>query len=74
MVDSANTYLNGLTGRGALLGGRVEFLEEDNPISAMADGKLQFRVYITPPSPARELEFTLQYDADYLNAVFEGSE
>ena len=74
VVDSANTYLNGLTGRGALLGGRVEFLEEDNPISAMADGKLQFRVYITPPSPARELEFTLQYDADYLNAVFEGSE
>ncbi len=70
VVNSANTYLNGLTGRGAILGGRVEFLEEDNPVASIADGKLQFRVYITPPSPARELEFTLQYDADYLTTIF----
>ena len=71
VVNSANTYLNGLTSRGAILGGRVEFLEDDNPSTAIADGKLMFRVYITPPSPARELDFVLQYDTEYLTTVFE---
>ena len=70
IIDSANTYLNGLTNMGALLGGRVECLEEDNSASDLADGKVSFRVYVTPPSPARELMFTMQYDAEYLGEIF----
>ena len=70
IVNSANTYLNGLTSRGAILGGRVVCMEEDNPTAELADGKVSFRCYVTPPSPARELSFTVQYDAQYLTSVF----
>ena len=45
-------------------------MEEDNPTAELADGKVSFRCYVTPPSPARELSFTVQYDAQYLTSVF----
>jgi hypothetical protein len=34
------------------------------------DGKIKFHVYITPPSPAREIDFILEYDPDYLETLF----
>ena len=70
VVNSANTYLDGLTNRGALQGGRVEFVEDDNTTSDLMDGKLKFRVYICPPSPAREIVFVQEYDPDYLSTLF----
>lgn len=36
------------------------------------DGIVRWHIYLTPPSPARELEFTLEYDPDYLNTLFAG--
>ncbi len=71
VINSANTWLNGLTSRGALLGGRVEFLDSDNGTMNLMDGKLRFRVYFTPPSPAREITFIQEYDPDYLSTLFE---
>ena len=71
VVNSANTFLNGLTSRGAILGGRVEFLEEDNGEADLADGQATFRVYVTPPSPMREIVFTMEYDSTYLTNIFE---
>lgn len=72
IVNSANTYLNGLTNRGALLGGRIEFREEDNTEAGIMAGQLNFRCYMTPPSPAKEINFVLQYDATYLSGVING--
>lgn len=72
IINSANTYLNGLTSMGALLGGRVEFNNEDNTEAAIMSGKLVFRLYLTPPSPAEDIEFIMQYDASYLSGVLEG--
>lgn len=69
-VDSINIWLNGLTARQYLLGGRIEFLAEENPETDLMDGKITFHVYLTPPSPAREIDFKLEYDTSYLEGLF----
>ncbi len=70
IVDSANIWLNGLTGDGVILGGRVEMLAEENPATNLMAGIVKFHVYITPPSPAQEIDFTLEYDVSYLEEAF----
>lgn len=69
-MDSINIWLNGLTASGYILGGRVEFLEEENPSTSIMDGNIKFHLYLTPPSPAREIDFVLEYDVEYLKALF----
>ncbi|MGN7360021.1 phage tail sheath family protein [Paenibacillus sp. SAF-054] len=69
VADGANVWINGLVGAGYLLGGRVEFLTADNPEDQMAKGKMVYRVFITPPSMAQEIEFIVAYDASYLAAL-----
>ncbi len=70
ITDSANIWLNGLAARQYILGGRVEFNEEENPVTALLDGIATFHVYVTPPSPNKEIHFRLEYDANYLNSLF----
>lgn len=71
IVDSANIWLNGLTAKGALLGGRVEFREDENTTTDLMDGIVYFHVYMTPPSPAREIHFVQEYDPEYIATLFE---
>ena len=68
--DSLNQWLNSLSKGDQILGGRVEFLEVDNPTTALMDGKYTFRVYLTPPSPAEELVFDLSIDTAYYKNLF----
>ena len=70
IVDSANIWFNGLTAKGALLGGRVEFREDENTKTDLMDGKLYFHVFITPPAPARDIEFVQEYDPEYISTLF----
>lgn len=72
VTDSLNIWLNGLVAEGNLLGGRVQFNASENPDTDLADGIVKFHVYVTPPSPAREIDFTVEYDASYLSGLFEG--
>jgi len=70
ILDSVNIWLNGLAARQYILGGRVEFQEGENLVTDLMDGIITFHVYVTPPSPAREIEFVLEYDPDYLATLF----
>lgn len=70
VCDTFNIWLNGLARREFLLGGRVEFLSDDNPSTDIMDGISRFRVFIAPASPARELEFIIEYDPSYIVAAF----
>lgn len=72
IVNSVNIWLNGLVNEEKLLGGRVEFLEEENSETALMAGKAVFHIYMTPPSPMKECEFVRhgpevpgQADSDY---------
>ena len=71
VVDSAQIWLNGLVARGALVGGRIEFREDENPITDLADGIIRFHVYICPPTPAREIDFTMEMDVNDFSSLFE---
>lgn len=70
IIDSANIWLNGLAAREFILGGRVEFLRDENPTTDLIDGIIRFHVYVTPPAPAREIDFIVEYDPQYLETLF----
>ena len=70
IVDSLNIWLNGLAARGALLGARVEFQQDENPSTDLINGIVRFHIYATPPTPAEDMEFVLEFDVNYLSALF----
>lgn len=72
ILDTCNIWLNGLTGMGYILGGRVEMQESENPTTNLMAGILKLHVYVTPPSPLQELNFVLEYDASYVEAALAG--
>lgn len=72
IVDSINIWLNGLKTSEHILGGRIEFNADENPVTDLMAGKMKFHIYMTPPSPAKEIEFTLEYDAEYVSAALGG--
>jgi len=70
IVRSVNTWLDGLTASGKLLGGRIEFRKESNPELALLNGKYTFKVFLTPPTPAEEIDFELELDVSYFSSLF----
>ena len=70
IIDSGNIWLNGLSAAEHLLGGRFEFRPEDNTLLDLMSGIIRIRVFMTPPSPAREIEFIQTYDVSYVQAAF----
>lgn len=71
IMQSVNQWLNGLTSEEKIIGGRVEFLEDENSDVDLMAGKAKFHIYLTPPSPAQEFEFLLEYDVSYLSGMME---
>jgi len=72
IIDSCNIWLNGLVGAGYLLGARVEFRESENPLADLMAGIIRTHIYMTPPSPAQEIDFVLEYDANYVSSALQG--
>ncbi len=70
VVDSYNIRLNGLVSAEALIGGRMAFLSSENSTTDIMDGKIKFHLYLTPPGPAKEIDFILEYDHTYLTTLF----
>lgn len=70
IVDTFNVWLNGLTARECILGGRVVFLAAENPSTDIMDGIVRFHVHIAPSPPAKEFEFILEYDPTYIQTLF----
>ena len=66
ILQGVNDWLNSLTAEEKIIGGRVEMLEDENSETALMSGKAKFHIYLTPPSPLKQLEFVLEYDASYL--------
>lgn len=70
IVDSANIWLNGLAARQYILGGRIEFLDTENPTTDLMNGIARFHCFITPPSPNESIEFILEYDPANVQTLF----
>ncbi|OMH40224.1 phage tail sheath family protein [Desulfurobacterium indicum] len=70
IVDTWNIALGGLVGRGYLLGAKVYFLEDDNPLTDLANGIIRFRINYLAPPPAEDIEFILVVDVNYFKNLF----
>jgi phage tail sheath protein FI len=71
IVNSYNIRLNGLAAREFILGGRVEFLESENPLTDLMDAIMRFHISVTPPPPAEQIVGILEFDPAYLATLFE---
>ena len=69
ITDTVNIWLNGLVGSGYLLGARVEISEDENPVAQLMAGIIKIHVYMTPASPAQEIDFVLEYDSSYVTSA-----
>ena len=72
IVDTVNIWLNGLVGAGYLLGARAEFIEDENPLTDLMAGIIRIHNYLTPPSPAQEIDFIQEYDVNYIMSALQG--
>lgn len=69
ILQGINGWLNSMSADGKILGGRIEMFEDENPDSALAEGKIKYHLYLTPASPIQKIEFTLEYDLSYLTGT-----
>lgn len=70
ITDTVQLWLNHLVARSALLYGRIEFPRALNPDGELIAGHITFKVNITPPTPAADIEFLLSYDLAGLATLF----
>lgn len=71
VIDSANLWLNGLAALQYILRGSVGFRESENSTTDLLDGIAKFHVLVSPPPPARDIEFIMEYDAEAMTVLFE---
>ncbi|MBR1437153.1 MAG: phage tail sheath family protein, partial [Synergistaceae bacterium] len=69
-LNSFNYFLNGLTSQGAIVGGRIEFLSPENPLTDLMGGILRFHLYIAPPPPAEQIWAILELAPAYYDTLF----
>jgi len=70
IVNSETINLNSMVAIGALLGGRIEFRDDENSVLDLMDGKITFHVFLGLPAPAEQIIFKLEYDPAYLQNLF----
>lgn len=71
VVDGMNIWLNGLTALGAIVGGRLEFRREENPLTDLTNGWTRYHLFVAESTPNEYMEFILEFDATYYNRLFE---
>ncbi len=71
VTGTLQLFLNSLIAQGALVDGVIEFRPEENSVTDLSDGKITWHVTLTPPSPAEQMSFTLEYDPTALAALFQ---
>lgn len=73
VVDSENIRGNGLQARGQIAGAKIEFRQEENPITDILDGRIQFIQKIAAFPPAKHIVNVLEFDPTILeNSLFGG--
>ncbi len=69
VVDTVNIMINGWIGAGYLLGGRVEYLADDNTTATLMAGQITFNIALCPPGPMQVINFKTTYDLSYLSSL-----
>ena len=69
IVDSENVRGNGFVARGVCARYEIVFNEDENPTTDLLNGKLTFHQYITPYTPAENIEDIIEVDPNALSAA-----
>ena len=72
IIDSENTLGNSYTSQGKCAGIRIEFNEEENSIENILDGKIRFKQYLSPYTPAEQITNDLEFDTDMIREALGG--
>lgn len=70
IINSYNSWLNGMTSDGQLYGGEISFNKDSNPTTALISGKFRLDTKVASPVPAQEIDMYVEYDVDMLTAAF----
>lgn len=70
ILNSTNIDFNSLVASGALLGGRIEFREEQNSLLNLVDGQMRFHLSLGLVTPAESIEGGIEFDTSYVLALF----
>ena len=74
IVDSENIRGNSYTAQGKCAGAYIEYRAQDNPITDVLNGKMQFYHHLAPFTPAEDIYDVFEFDPDLLEAAFTGGE
>jgi len=69
IVDSENVRGNGFVARGVCARYEITFNEDENTTADLLNGKLTFHQYITPYTPAEDIEDVIEFDPNALTAA-----
>lgn len=72
IVDSENAKANGYKAKGIIADAKIEYNEEENPITDLLNGKIYFHQYLTPFPPAETITNTLEFDPSALKSALAG--
>lgn len=72
IVDSENVRGNALVSQGKCAGIKMVYSKEDNPIGNVLDGKIVFRQYLAPYTPAEDILNILEFDPSMIEAALGG--
>lgn len=72
IVDSENVRGNSLVSMGKCAGIKMVYNREDNPIDNVIDGKIVFRQYLAPYTPAEDILNILEFDPEMIKAALGG--
>lgn len=72
IVDSQNIVGNGYVARDYCAGYRVEFRDDENPVTNLLNGHLTVHTYLAPYIPAEYIENIREYDVTALEAAMGG--
>ncbi len=72
IVDSENIRGNSFVSQGKCAGAKIVFIEEENPITDIMNGKIQFKQYLAPYNPAEDILNVLEFDPSMIEAALGG--
>ena len=74
IVDDENVKGNSLVAQGRCAGASIEFVEEENPITDILNGKIQFHQHLAPFTPAEDILNVLEFNPTMLQDSLAGGE
>jgi phage tail sheath protein FI len=72
IVDSENVRGNSLVSQGKCAGIKMVYSQDDNPIANVLDGKVVFRQYLAPYTPAEDILNILEFDPSMIETALGG--